>query len=122
MEQESLFHEDIYDALRDIGRRVGYKTIGSQLWPEKSADKAGEHFSCCLSRDRREVLNPEQVLWLLREGRRVDCHVAMHYLADEAGYQRPETIEPEDEKARLQRAFIESVKVQKQIVSSLSRL
>jgi len=41
--------------------------------------------------------------------RKKGCHAAMTYLARELGYADPQPVEPEDEKAKLQRQFNESV-------------
>lgn len=107
MEQEPLFFEDIYDAYRHAVQRLGgAKTVGSSLFPEKSPDKAGEHLLNCLNRDRAEKLDLEQLLWIKREGRKAGCHVITAFENAEAGYAPPQPIEPEDEKAELQRRFI----------------
>lgn len=68
MQQDSLFHEDIYDALgTDIKHIGGAKKVGVMLWPEKSADKAGENLNNCLNRTRPEKLDPEQIMFIVRE-------------------------------------------------------
>jgi hypothetical protein len=65
--------------------------------------------------DRREHFTPSQVLWLLRAGREAGCHAAMGYLAAQAGYAEPVPVTPEDERARLQREFVQAAR-------SLSRI
>lgn len=43
MEQEKLFYDDIYDAIRSAVHHLkGAKHVGHMLWPEMSVDKAGE--------------------------------------------------------------------------------
>lgn len=82
-------HEDFYDALRDLVRSLGgTKVVGPQIWPAKPPLEAQRHLGDCLNRERREKLDPEQLLWLLRKGRECGCHAAMHYIADDAGYER----------------------------------
>lgn len=122
MIQESLFHESIYDALRAIVERAGgAKNTGMRLRPSKSADEAGRWLLDCLNPSRAERLSPEDLLHLLRIGRDVGYHGAMTYLAGEAGY-RAEPVEPEDERARLQREFVEAVKASAKIADKLERL
>lgn len=123
MSQNTLFSEDFNDALKDVVRALGgTKAVGVRLRPEMAADAAGAWLKDCLNPTRRERLDPEQVLWILREGRKAGCHSAMNFIADETGYVRPAPLEPQDEAAQLQRAFIESVQQQKLIASRLERL
>ena len=69
MSQSALFSEDIHDALRDVVRALGgVKDAGARLRPELPADAAGHWLKDCLNPERRHRLDPEQVLWLLREG------------------------------------------------------
>lgn len=108
--QSSLFTEDITDALKDAVRALGGpKEVGRKLRPELTADAAGAWLKDCLNPTRRERLDPEQVVWLLREARAAGCHSIMNYLADEGGYTRPAPLAPEDEAAQLQRDFIRAV-------------
>lgn len=78
------------------------------LWPEKAADDAGRLLRHCLDPDRAEKLSLEQLLLLLRMGREKGVHAVMTFLAREAGYQDPVAIEPEDERAKLMREFVEA--------------
>lgn len=75
----------------------------------------------CLNEERQERLNPGHLVVLLRLGRERGCHAGMAYLAGECGYQAA-PIEPEDERAQLQRQYIESVKAQKQMIERMERL
>lgn len=121
--QNVLFSEDIYDALGDVVRALGgTKAVGILMRPEKPADEAGKWVKDCLNRNRLEKFDPEQVLWLLRKGREIGCHSAITYICDEAGYARPSPLEPEDERAALQRQYIESVRQAKQIADRMERL
>jgi hypothetical protein len=107
--QEPLFVDSVNEALREAVKALGgAKEVGKKLRPEKMADEAGRWLLDCLNPERRERLDPEQVMWILREARKVGCHVAMNYIAQDAGYSAPQPVEPEDEKAELQRKFIES--------------
>ncbi|MDE2106616.1 MAG: hypothetical protein KGL39_55890 [Patescibacteria group bacterium] len=110
--QAELFHEDFYEALRGMVAALGgAKAIGSRLFPDLEPDAAARRLFDCLNQDRPQNLSPTQLLTLLKWGREAGHHGAMHYLADEAGYSRPAPIEPEDERAELQRKFIAAVSV-----------
>jgi len=104
-------HENLNDALKEVVLALGgTKRVGARLWPEKSADEAGRRLADCLNPDRRDRLDPEQVLWLLREGRRVDCHAAMFFVCATAGYEKPEALNDAERKALLHQEFVESSK------------
>lgn len=108
MNQPALFITDIYDALGDVVRALGGpKKVGSELRPDKPADEAATWVKDCLNRNRREKFDPDQILWLLRKGREIECHGAMHYIAQQAGYAEPLPVEPETELAKLLREYLE---------------
>lgn len=121
--QTTLFHDSIADALRETVQCVGgFKVVGLRLWPEMPADHAAGKLRDCLNHDRRERLSPEQLLLLLRLGREHGCHSAMHYLASESGYTTPQPLEPADERAELQRAYIESARHMARLADRIERL
>ena len=112
MNQQKLWHEDIYEALgTDVQALGGNKVVGAKLWPEKSPDKAGEHLSNCLNRTRNEKLNPEQVIFIITEARKITSLASMTFISKTSNFKDPEPIEPESENARLQREFIQAAKV-----------
>lgn len=122
MNQESLFYESFYDALAEIVRVAGgAKSVGGKLWPSKTPDAAGRLLLDCLNDDRPAKLSPEDVLFLLALGREKSCHAAMNYLARETGYSDPTPIEPEDERARLQREFVEAQKAMSRLAERMER-
>lgn len=123
MSQGSLFHEDIWQALRDcVSALGGSKRVGLLLRPELDAQTAGRWLLDCLNPERKEKLCVEQVMLLLREARKSNCHAGMTFINRDAGYADPQPIEPEDERAALMRAFNESVKAQAAIVTRLERI
>lgn len=123
MDQLELIHEDIYDALRDCIKALGgNKRVGSVFWPEKPIGKAGEQLADCINRDRQQKLDPEQTLYILKEARKVGCHIGMHFIAEECNYRKPEPIEPKDEIAELQKAFIQSVGQSEKIADRLKEM
>ena len=119
----SLFHESINDALRECVQACGgHKVVGSLLWPEKAADVAGRLLSDCLNDAKRERLSPEQVLLVLRLARERGCHAGMNFIARDAGYSDPPPVEPEDERAKLQREFIEASKSLTRMAAQIERM
>ena len=107
MEQQPLFFEDVFDALRHVVQCAGgAKKVGSKLFPEKSPDQAGRFLMDCLNSSRAEKLDAEQIIVLLRFGHDCGCHAGVKFISRAAGYSEPEPIEPDDEKAELQRQFI----------------
>src|SRR5574343_811968 len=110
MDQPALSFDDINHARRHVITALGgAKEVGSQLWPEKDIDTAAKYLANCTDGNRHEKLSLDQVMWLLKKGREADCHVAMHYICAECGYVPPQTREPLDEMAQLQRDYIQSV-------------
>lgn len=121
MNQQPLFCDDIYEALRTIGQAYGgSKKMGGYLWPDKPLDKAAQLWTDCLNRSRPEKLDPEQVVAVFKIGRQISCHAGMAFLADHCSY-KYEPVEPEDEKAALQRQFIKAVAELKAIDSKLEK-
>ena len=90
--------------------------------PEKDPVDAGKWLLDCLSSKRNDKLCLEQVLWILREARKINCHAGATFILRDAGYADPQPIEPEDERAALQRSFVESVKLQRQLLTRLESL
>ena len=134
MEQKQLLAiADVYEAAKMTAVAIAAhhepskwkawaKIVGHMLFPSKSPDDAGKYFSNCLDRDRNEKLDPEQLLWLAREGKRCGCHALMSFICDHCEYAEPVPVEPEDEMAELQRQYINSVKAQEQLIARFERL
>lgn len=72
------------------------------LFPHKDPDDAGKYLSNCLDPNRQEKLDPQQLLLIAREARKVGCHVLMNFIADDSGY-KAIPIEPENELSEMQR-------------------
>lgn len=122
MNQQPLFCDDFFEALKTIGQAFGgSKKMGAFLWPDKPIDKASELWANCLNRARPEKLDPEQVLLVLKIGRQIGCHAGIQFISEHCGY-KYEPVEPEDEKAKLQRLYIQSVEAQKDLVRRMEAL
>ena len=121
--QSALFHERIEDALDEVIRCcVGRKAMAVKMWPLKPQREAHNLMDACLNPERRERFTPDQVLYILRCGREVGCHAAMHYLNAESGYAPAEPIDPENEIARLQREFIQASKSMSKTADRIEQL
>lgn len=122
MEQASLFHESITEALRaTVAHLGGAKVVAGQLWPEKSPDEANRHLLDCLNPDRPARLDPERLMLLLKLARSKGCHTAMAWIATEVGY-TAHPVEPEDEDAELQRQFNAAAEHLEGLVKRMERL
>lgn len=110
MDQTPLFHEDLNSALGYlISALGGNKQVGAALWPSMSPEKAGRKLADCLNDNHQQKFSPDDIVWLLSEGRKAGVHSVMAYLCQECGYSDPQPIEPENEAAELQRQFIQGV-------------
>lgn len=122
MEQSSLFHDSVYEALRaTVAALGGAKSVAQMLFPEKGVDDATRYLLDCLNPERSAELKPERVVLLLKLARAKGCHIGMAYLCAEAGY-IAQPIEPEDEDAELQRQFIAAAEHVDALVKRMERL
>ena len=121
--QASLaIYEDEFDALRDAVRALGgTKAIGHYLRPDLKPDIAGAWLKDCLNPERREKLDLSQVVRVMRLTHDAGYHGPAQFLAAEMGY-AAQPVEPADEIAALQRAFIDSVAQQRIIADRIERM
>lgn len=123
MEQQALFFERIEEALDAVIRAAGgRKKMAAELWPDKPVRDAHNLLDACLNPERRERLTPSQLQFIARRGRECGCHAVMQYLARECGYAEPVPLDPQDERAALERRLIESVGELRHIEARLARL
>ena len=123
MGQQALFYERIEDALATVINECGgRKKFATEIWPNKPQRDAHNLLDACLNPERREKFAPHDLLYILKRGREIGCHAAMQFLCDEAGYGKPVPVNPEDEKAQLQRQVIEAAQVVRSAVDRLERL
>lgn len=123
MDQTSLFHESLEEALDEVVKALGgAKVVAARMRQDLSPDAAGRWLRDCLNDTRREHLTPGHVMWLLRAGRDAGVHAAIRYICREAGYSEPVAVEPEDERAELQRQYIEAAKAMAAMGERIERL
>jgi hypothetical protein len=122
-QQDSLFHERVEDAAAAvIDRCGGRKKFAAEMWPDRSVGDAHNLLNACLNPEKRERFSPDQLLYILRKGRAVGCHTLITFMAREAGYTDPQPIEPEDERAKLQREYVEAAKAMGRMAERIEQL
>ena len=117
--QAALFHDSIYDALgADVAAIGGIKKTAALLWPNIS-DASGR-LRACLSLEHAQKLDIEEILAIKRLARDVGSFATVNYEAQELAF-KVEWIKPEDERAQLQREFIEMGKRMEQLARRLQK-
>lgn len=115
-------YEDETDALKELVRELGgNKIVGVKLRPDLAADRAGGWLKDCLNPERAERLQPSQLFLLLAMGREKGIHGPTQFIMANIGYHIT-PVEPADELAELQRAYIESVQVQRRLAERMEKL
>lgn len=115
-------YEDETDALRELVRELGgNKIVGALLRPDLAPDRAGAWLKDCLNPERAERLQPSQLFHLLKLGRERQIHGPAEFIVGQIGYAIA-VIEPQDEIAQLQRAYIESVQLQRRLAERMEKL
>jgi hypothetical protein len=123
MEQARLIFEDLNDALGEVVRACGgAKAVAATLRPELPVEQAANWLRDCLNGNRRERLDPDQVLLLLRMGRAVNCHAGMYFLAQEAGYQVPVPASPRDSTEQLMERALLLARESRHVAEALERV
>lgn len=121
--QLPLIVESLEDAIRATVQAMGgYKRVGADMKPELAADAAGRWLSDCLNPDRRERLTPHELAYIRRRARQAGIHILAAFEARDAGYAEPVPVEPEDERAALQRALVASTKQLQQMLRRLQEI
>lgn len=119
MGDEHSINDVLVECVKAAG---GSKVVGAKLWPEKLVDHAQRALLDALNDDRPHHLRPEQVLLVAELARANGCHLFMQHCAGRLHYQAPVPREPRDEMAELQRAFVQSVAAQQQMLVQMQAL
>lgn len=123
MQQIPMFVEDYNEAIRAAVQALGgFKRVGADLRPDIAVDAAGRWLSDCINPDKREILPPSALAFIRRKAREAGCHVLTAFELQDSGYAPPQPIEPEDERAALQRQFVQAAKAMEGITQRLERL
>lgn len=121
--QYALMHDAFEDALKEVIQACGGpKAIGREMRPELPVEQAAGWVRDCLNPEKRDKFSMQQVLFILRRGREVGAHAAMHFLARDAGYSDPSPLDPEDEVVRMQREFVEATKQLSRLADRIAKI
>ena len=122
-EQPKLFHEALDDAIRDDVRAIGgTKVVAGKLRPEMPVEHAQRWLLDCINPDRREKLNGDQLVLLMRWAREHGSFAVAQYLMQQAGFERPRALNLQQERESLQQRFVDAVRVVDRLSKRLEAL
>lgn len=122
-DQLPLFCDDVYEALSATVLAIGgFKRIGSALRPELPIDQAGRWLSDCCNPNRDHELKPSHLALVRKLARDAGCHILAAFEAREAGYADPVPLEPEDQRADLERQFLTGAEQLKAMLLRIEKL
>lgn len=122
-DQIPLFVEDYTEAIRATVQALGgFKRVGSEMKPDLAVDAAGRWLADCCNPEKREKLSPTELAYLRRRARQAGVHVLATFEMRDAGYSDPLPVEPEDERAALQREFVQHTKSLERMLARLQSL
>lgn len=122
-DQIPLFVEDYYEAIRATVQSLGgFKRVGADMKPDLAVDAAGRWLADCCNAEKREKLSPTELSYIRRVARQAGVHVLAAFEMRDAGYADPVPVEPEDERAALQRDFIQHTKAMEAMLKRLHSL
>lgn len=122
MNQPDLWYDSLAGAVLATVEQMGPKKVAGALWPTMSIEDARRKLLHSLNPERAEKLSLEEVEYILGMARAEGVHTAMLYLTESLGYARAQPVSPEDEKAALQREYVEAVKALEGITKRLERV
>ena len=123
MNQEKMLFEDWADAARDVIRAAGgTKVAAAILFHNKPIFTAVARLNDALNPALDAKLSPDEFLQLCKIGHQHRCHALMRFMCEEIGYEPPLTLNVEDEKARLQRQFVEGCEAMHKLVARMEKV
>lgn len=121
--ESTKLHDRIEEAIDEVIRRCGgRKSFSCEMWPDKPPRDAHNLLDACLNPERREKFAPWQIVYIAKRGRDVGCHAVMSFLCECAGYSEPSPIYAADERAALEREYIEAVRSIKALSDRIERV
>ena len=117
------FFESVEDALKAAVMALGgYKKVGAQLRSELPIAQAEAWLRHCLTEGRREKLDPNQVMFILREARAAGFHGAMDFVCSDAGYEKPKPADLEKEVQTIEQQLARTLEGLNAQVAHLAKL
>lgn len=121
MNQLPMWHDTLSDALRAVVEAVGPKRVAGELWRLKPVRDAHRRLLHRLDDERDEKLAIAEIEHILKLGRECGVHTAVAYIGQTCGYEFT-PVEPEDERAKLQREFVEATKTLEVLAKRIERV
>jgi hypothetical protein len=119
--QHTLFHDTIYDALgADIASAGGFKVVAGKLWPTEAGTTATTKLRNAINPDQPHKLCPDEVLAIKRLAREAGSTATIDYEAVQLGYQIA-WVDPKDEGDQLRRDYIEAAKNMQRLAERITR-
>lgn len=120
MDQKQLWDETLETAVDALAEAVGgTKQLAHELRPSMEPEDAARWLATCFNKTRRERLSAEDLMRLMKIGRRVGCHVVTAFLAYDAGYEAPK---PRELAREIERTAQDVASLQAQILRSFQQL
>ena len=117
-QQPRLIIEDINEALIELVQATGgWKECGFALRPDLAPDRAGDWLRAALNSDRREALQPSQIVALLRR-----VHTAVAWLLEALSYAPPVPVLAADESLNLRRDIAANMERMTKMLARLEQL
>lgn len=117
-----MLSESLNDAYIEAVKACGgSKVVGVAIWPAKGVEAAQRHLLACLNPDRNEKLSPDEALHIERLARERGCHVVMEFRCAALSYADAQPVEPEDERAKLQREYVEAARLMAKLAERIER-
>ena len=121
-QQSLLAHEGPEDALSaDVAALGGAHRVGTKLRPELTGKGAQGWLLNCLNPEHDQNLKQSQIELIVQWARAAGSTNYAEYWPTTNNMSKPVKIEPEDEKAKLQREYIEAVKAFTALQSKLEK-
>lgn len=123
--QARLFYDDSKDACSSAITESGKspKQVAADMRPDLKAESAKTWVHNCIDPDKADKFSIEHLIQFINLTKRADgTNALMDYLCDETGQERTKAKAPEDERAALQRAFIQSVHDQQKILEQFEKV
>jgi hypothetical protein len=104
MQQSTLWHDTIFDALGGAVQAAGgTKRVAAKLWPTLDVSTAAARLRAGLNPDHAQKLDPDEQRLIARMGKEAGDHSVMEFLARDLGYEiKP--LKAADSKRRARRA------------------